>query len=247
MKLTVVGCAGSFPNVEGPASCYLLEHEGFRVLLDMGSGSLGPLQKYADPFGIGAVLLSHLHADHCLDMSPFFVLRRYNPAGVPPRIPVFGPSDTGERMALAYGMDPEPGMSAVFDVRTYPEAEFEVGPFRVRAHRVYHPVTAYALRVEAGGRVLTFSGDTAPCTALVDAARDADVALFEASYRDGDDNPPGLHMTAGQSATAARRAGAGRLILTHMVAWHDNSRALEHAAAFGGDVALASPGMVVDV
>lgn len=217
------------------------------MVLDMGSGALGPLQRHADPFDVHGVLLSHLHADHCLDMSPFYVLRRYHPGGLPPRIPVFGPPDTGERMALAYGMDPDPGMSDVFDARAYPETEFELGPFRVSAHPVFHPVTAYALRVEAGGRVLTFSGDTAPCDALVEAASDADVALFEASYRDGDDNPPGLHMTASQSGLAAKKAGAGRLILTHMVTWHDNSAALEHASVFGGDVSLAYPGMVVDI
>lgn len=247
MRLTVVGCAGSYPNAVSAASCYLVEHDGFRLVLDFGSGALGPMHNYADPCDLDGVLLSHLHADHFLDMCPLYVARRYQPGGIPPRIPVYGPADVAQRLAVAYGMSPDPGMSDVFDLRPYPAGEFTVGPFTVTATRVKHPVACYALRVSAGGRTLVFSGDTGPCDALVEAARGADVALFEASCREGDDNPPDLHMTARDAGTAARDAGVGRLILTHMVAWHDNSGALAEASVFEGDVALAEPGMVVEI
>lgn len=248
MKLTIVGCAGSYPNAAGPASSYLVEHEGYSIVMDMGNGALGPLHAHIDPLAVDAVLLSHLHADHFLDMCSYYVLRRYHPAGIPPRIPVYGPPDTNYRMATAYGMPPEPGMVDVFDVRTYPEHEFELGPFTVQVARVYHPVTTYALRLSAGGKTLVFSGDSAPCDALVDIARDADLALFEASYREGDDNPTGLHMTPRESAGLAAAAGARRLLLTHIVTWHDNSDALTSARAeFGDAVDLATPGMVVSV
>ena len=79
MKVTVVGCSGSFPGPDSAASCYLLEapYDGrtFRLLLDLGSGALGPLQRYADLESIDAVALSHLHADHCLDLCSFYVFR----------------------------------------------------------------------------------------------------------------------------------------------------------------------------
>ena len=248
MKLTIVGCAGSYPNAAGPASSYLVEHEGYTIVMDLGNGALGPLHTHIDPLAVDAVLLSHLHADHFLDMCSYYVLRRYHPAGIPPRIPVYGPPDSNYRMATAYGMSPEPGMVDVFDVRSYPDGEFTLGPFTVQVARVYHPVTAYALRLTAGGKVLTFSGDSAPCEALVGIARDADIALFEASYREGDDNPQGLHMTPRESAGLAAAAGARRLLLTHMVTWHDNSEALASAQAeFGDAVDLATPGMVVSV
>ena len=95
MKLTVVGCSGSFPGPDSPASCYLLEqeHEGrtWRVLMDLGSGAFGVLQRYVDPLDVDAVLLSHLHADHCLDLCGFYVMRKYHPSGPPPRLPVWGP------------------------------------------------------------------------------------------------------------------------------------------------------------
>ena len=248
MKLTIVGCAGSYPNAAGPASSYLVEHDGYRIVMDMGNGALGPLHTHVDPLAVDAVLLSHLHADHFLDMCSYYVLRRYHPAGIPPRIPVYGPPDTHERMTSAYGMALNPGMVDVFDVRTYPESGFALGPFTVQVARVYHPVTTYALRLSAGGKTLVFSGDSAPCDALTEIAQDADLALFEASYREGDDNPVGLHMTPRESAGIAAAAGVRRLVLTHMVTWHDNSAALAQARSeFGAAVDLATPGMVLEV
>ena len=92
MRLTVVGCAGSFPGPDSPASCYLLEADGFRVVVDFGNGSLGALQKYAGLFDIDAVCLSHLHADHCVDLYSYSVARAYSPAGPQPAIPVYGPA-----------------------------------------------------------------------------------------------------------------------------------------------------------
>jgi len=112
---------------------------------------------------------------------------------------------------------------------------------------VEHPVTAFALRVSAAGRSLTYSGDTAPCESLVTAAKDSDVALFEASFREGDDNPPGVHMTAKEAAEIAGRAGVSRLVLTHMVAWHDNGGAMQEASVFDGPVSLARPGLTIEI
>jgi ribonuclease BN (tRNA processing enzyme) len=69
MRVTVVGCAGSFPGPDSPASCYLLEAEGFRLVIDLGNGALGVLQRYAGLFSIDAICVSHLHADHCVDLA----------------------------------------------------------------------------------------------------------------------------------------------------------------------------------
>lgn len=248
MRLTVVGCAGSYPNGQSAASSYLLEHDGFALVIDMGSGALGPMHNYCEPARIDAVLLSHLHADHFLDMCPLFVARRYRPEGLPPRLPVYGPGNTCERLQSAYGDDHEPMLSQVFDVAAFPADEFSVGPFTVQVAQVDHPVECYGMRISAGGRTLAYSGDTAACDALVELAAGADVALFEASFRDGEDNPAGLHMTATDAARMARQAGAGRLVLTHMVAWHDNSEAADLAAAeFPGEVVVAQPGLQLDI
>ena len=120
MRLTVIGCSGSFAGPDAAASCYLVEttdeHDRtWRVLLDLGSGALGPLQSLADPAGIDAVFFSHLHADHCLDLCGYYVLRKYHPGGALPPIPVWGPTGVARRMAQAYDLPADPGMALEFE------------------------------------------------------------------------------------------------------------------------------------
>ncbi|HSN07020.1 MAG TPA: MBL fold metallo-hydrolase [Candidatus Angelobacter sp.] len=248
MRLTVVGCAGSFPGPDSPASCYLVEHAGRRVLLDLGNGAFGPLQRYADVYDIDGVVLTHLHPDHCLDMTSYYVARKYRPEGPAPAIPVLGPAGTADRMAHAYGLPPEEGMRGEFDFRDH-APQTELGPFRITTARVNHPVEAYAIRVEAGGRSLVFSGDTGESEALVDLSRGADLALYEASFLSRyQDAPPNLHLTAAQAADHAKRAGVGRLVLTHLVPWTPQEETLEEGTrAYGGDLTLAVPGLALDV
>jgi ribonuclease BN (tRNA processing enzyme) len=97
MRVTVIGCAGSFPGPDSPASCYLLEAEGFHLVIDMGNGALGVLQRYAELFGVDAICLSHLHADHCVDLGAYWVARQFAPGGARPPIPVYGPRGTAVR------------------------------------------------------------------------------------------------------------------------------------------------------
>ena len=251
MRLTIVGCSGSYPGPESAASCYLLEeqHEGrtWRVLLDLGNGSLGQLHRYADPLEVDAVLVSHLHADHCLDLCGYYVMRKYHPLGPQPRIPVWGPAGTAERMARAYDLPVVPGMTEEFDFRAW-EAPVVIGPFTVEARQVVHPVTAYALRVTAGGRTLVYSGDTGPCDALDDVASAADLLLAEASFESGVENPPDLHMTGADCGRTAARAGVGRLVLTHVPPWHDPAVAESEARAeWSGPIELARAGATYEL
>ena len=251
MRLTVVGCSGSYAGPDSPASCYLLEadHEGrtWRVLMDLGSGALGALQRYADPLSIDAVLLSHLHADHCLDLCGYYVLRKYHPTGRQPRLPVYGPSGTAERMARAYDLPDGPGMALEFDFRGH-DAAFTVGPFTVEAIPVVHPVEAYGLRVSAGGVTVAYTGDTAPCEALDRVAAGVDLLLAEASFRDGDDNPPEIHLTGKDGGELAARAGVGRLVITHVPPWFDKTGMLAEAqTVWDGPAELAKAGAVYDL
>ena len=251
MRLTIVGCSGSYPGPESAASCYLLEadHDGrtWRILLDLGNGALGQLHRYADPLGIDAVFVSHLHADHCLDLCGYYVMRKYHPTGPQPRIPVWGPPGTAERMARAYDLPADPGMTEEFDFLEH-GAPVELGPFPVEAREVVHPVTAFALQVTADGRSLVYSGDTGPCPALDDIAAGADLFLAEASFRTGDDNPPDLHLTGADCGRTASQAGVERLVLTHVPPWHDAADAeAEARAEWSGRVAPARAGATYEV
>ena len=247
MRLTVIGCAGSFPGPESPASCYLVEHDGFRLLLDLGNGALGGLQRHVALTDIDAIVLSHLHADHCLDMCGLYVAQRYHPEGPRLRIPVWGPRGTAQRLARAYDLPEEPGMTGQFEFHDLIAGEQQIGPFTLTAARVNHPVEAYGVRVEAGGHALAYSGDTAECPELVDLARGVDVAVIEASCLESQP-APGVHLTARQAAAHAQAAGARMLVLTHLVAWNDPKASLAEARpAFDGELVLASSGLVIDV
>ena len=248
MRLTVVGCSGSYPGPDSPASCYLVEHDGHRILLDLGNGALGPLQRYADLYDIDAVVLSHLHADHCLDLTSYYVVRKYRPEGPASSIPVLGPTGTADRMARAYDLPHTPGMTGEFDFHDHVDVT-EIGPFRITTAPANHPVEAYSIRVEAGGRSLVFSGDTGATDALVELTRGADLALFEASFLSRYENlPPNLHLTATEAADHANRAGVGRLVLTHLVPWTPQDEIRDEAAdVYTGDLQLAAPGLVLDI
>lgn len=253
MRLTVIGCSGSYPGPDSPASCYLVEADDggrtWRILLDLGSGALGRLQRHIDPLTVDAIFISHLHPDHFFDLSGYYVLRRYHPAGPLPRIPVYGPRGTGKRIANAYGLAEKPGMSKEFDFREYDgQRAHQVGPLTVEVTTVAHPVESYALKVTHGDRSLVYSGDTGPCRSLVELAKGADLFLAEASFREGEDNPKDLHMTGREAAEAAVEAGVSRLVLTHIPPWYDGDSALAEARpVFAGPVELARRGASYDL
>ncbi|GGS60106.1 MBL fold metallo-hydrolase [Planobispora rosea] len=249
MKLTIVGCSGSFPGPDSPSSCYLLEAEGFRMLIDFGSGALGALQRHIGLYDVDAICLSHLHADHCLDLCPYHVVRTYSPDGPFRKIPVYAPADASRRLAAAYGMPEEPGLETAFDFVRLTPGVFEVGPFAVAAARVNHPVETYGFRISHGGRSVAYSGDTGESGELVRLAAGADVMLCEASYLDEPDLPRNLHLNGRQAAEHAAKAAADTLVLTHLVPWYDKNRILEDASrgGFGGRVELARSGAVYDL
>ena len=251
MRLTIIGCSGSYPGPDSAASCYLLEaeHEGrtWRILLDLGNGALGRLHRHIDPLTIDAVFLSHLHADHCLDLCGYYVMRKYHPTGAQPPIPVWGPAGTSERMARAYDLPVDPGMTEEFDFRVHGDP-VRFGPFSVETTRVVHPVDAFALKVTAGGRTLVYSGDTGPCAALDQVAAGADLLLAEASFQTSADNPVDLHLTGADCGRTARAAGVGRLVLTHIPPWHDPAVAeAEARSEWSGQVDVARAGATYDV
>jgi ribonuclease BN (tRNA processing enzyme) len=255
MRLTVVGCSGSFPGPESAASCYLVEADDeavrtWRIVLDLGSGALGPLQRHISLYDLDAVLLSHLHPDHCLDLTGLYVALRYRPSGPAPAVAVHGPSRTAERLAKAYDGLPETGMSAELDVHPWVAGRPErIGPFTVTAYTVEHPIEAYGVRVEADGAVLAYTGDTDTTPNLTPLCHGADLVLIDSAFVEGRDATRGVHLTARRAGQAATDAGGvRRLVLTHMPPWNDREAARREAAeTWSGPLDVASAGAVFEL
>jgi ribonuclease BN (tRNA processing enzyme) len=252
MRLTVLGCSGSVPGPDSPASGYLVQGDGTSVAIDLGNGTLGTLQRVLDPCDLDGLVLSHLHPDHCADVSGLVVYRRYHP-GRPRRrvLPLHGPSGTVERLRAAYAPDADErlvtDLSDVFDVRPMHD-RFCLGALEIGAVRVEHPCEAYGLRVRHGGRSLAFSGDTGPCAALDALAAGADVLLAEASWPHDANRPSGIHLSGQQAGAAAARAGVSRLLLTHVPPWTDPQQMLAEARwAYDGPIEVVRAGASYEV
>ena len=246
MKLTVIGCSGSGPGPDSAASSYLVEQDGFRLLIDLGSGAFGPLQRVLDPGDIDAIFLSHMHADHCLDIAPFVVWHRYSARGRRPRVPLYAPVGADRRLAMAYDDEGDP-LTDVFDFVFIGPGTFALGPFQVRTARTAHPVECNAIRLEAGGRSLVYTGDTGPSPDVVELARGADVLLAEAAHPEIEGLPANLHLTGRQAGAHALSAGVGRLLITHVPTWVDRGEQLRSASAVFPRADLVCAGSVYEV
>jgi ribonuclease BN (tRNA processing enzyme) len=246
MRLTVVGCSGSGPGPMSAASCYLVEHDGFHLVLDLGNGSFGPLQRFLDPAEIDAVFISHLHADHCLDIAPYVVWQRYSGRSSGRRVPLYAPVGADARLSAAYDGDGDP-LSDVFDFSYIGPGSFGIGPFAVETVRTAHPIECYAVRLTAGGRSLAYTADTGPCDRVIELARGADVLLAEAAHPEQPGLPEGLHLTGREAGEHAAAAGVGRLLLTHVPSWVDHVSQLVAASAVFPESELVATGSVYEV
>ena len=241
MRLTILGCSGSVVGPDSPASGYLLTApDTAPMVIDFGGGVLGALQRHADPGDVN-VLLSHLHADHCLDLPGLFVWRRYHPTPPVGRALLFGPSQAWHRLGSA--SSPEGGevddISDIFDVQTWVDNEpVQIGALTVTPRAVCHPTESFGMRfTDPSGVTLVYSGDTGYCDALVDLARGADVFLCEASWTHSPDRPPQLHLSGTEAGRAAREAGVRELLLTHIPPWTSREDVISEAKAeFDGPV-----------
>lgn len=249
VKVTVIGMSGTFPGPHSGCSSYLLEQDGFRLLLDIGNGSTGALQDACGLLDLDAVAISHLHGDHYLDLITYTYVRRYHPEGQAPLLPVYGPSSIREGVYGAYARDVTELINEVYGFHPVIEnGTTQIGPFEVEFSLVNHPVETYAMRVSAGGRTIAYSADTGECEALVDLAHDVDLFLCEASYLEGDPNPPDVHLTGLQAGQYAARADAKALVLTHLVPWGDEERTLAEAQqSYDGKIHVARPLVSFDI
>jgi len=250
--LTVLGCSGSVVGPDSPASGYLLNAPDTPPLaIDFGGGVLGALQRYADPNEVH-VLLSHLHADHCLDLPGLFVWRRYHPIPAVDRGLMFGPSDTWTRLAAAsspLGGDLD-DFADIFDVRHWVDGEtVTIGGVTVCPRLVSHPTECYGMRItDRTGATLVYSGDTGVCESVVELARGADAFLCEASWTDAPERPKHLHLSGVEAGRVAQQAGVGELLLTHIPPWTAREDMIAEAKSeFDGPVRAVVPGEIIEI
>ncbi|QIZ38990.1 MBL fold metallo-hydrolase [Saccharopolyspora sp. ASAGF58] len=256
MELIVLGCSGSAPAPQSPSSGYLLRSGGSLLAIDLGNGTLGPLQRWADPFDVDSLLLTHLHPDHCADVAPLAVYLRYRPN--PPRdpkqqrLPVYAPPEAPSRLAALYAPNAEQladtDLSDTFEFLAPPVDPVQVGAFEIRAVPADHLCPTWGLRIEAEGRVFAFTGDPGPSDGIAKLAAGADVLLSEASWLDSPGQPGGMHLSGKQAGAAAASAGIGNLLLTHYSLWTDTRALLEEATeAFDGLAELVRAGATYEI
>ncbi|MET9631431.1 MBL fold metallo-hydrolase [Lentzea sp. NPDC006480] len=234
MRLTVLGSCGAYPEPGRACSGFAVEDAGYRVVLDLGYGTLPRLLDLW-PAGPDAVVITHEHPDHCADLHGLFRTRYY---GERRRLPLYCPPGVLDRLQ---GLEPDAPLREVFEVHELP-GRHEVGPFRLTGVDLPHFVTNTGVRLESTS-VLAYTGDTGPAEALAELGRDADLFVVEATDRPGDTS--GLLMSSAAAGEWARRAGARRLMLTHF--WPGNDRFGAVATArkhFSGEIFAASEGDV---
>jgi ribonuclease BN (tRNA processing enzyme) len=252
MELVVLGAAPAYTDRAGSAaSSYLLRAGSATLLLDLGQGAYANLAATIEPSTLAAVLVSHLHPDHFVDLVP---LRHYLKWEFVPsrRVRVLGPADLAGRLA---GLNGEPGFAAeALDIEALAEGRRRIGPFEVEVRRVTHKEESYAFRVVvaageaglgAGGGAagLVYSGDCGHAEDLLPLIRPGDTLLSEASFGAGPVAEGAGHITSADAARVASTGGASRLLLTHVLSGRSRAETLALAgAAFAGRVQLVTEG-----
>ena len=278
MELTVLGAAPAYTDRRGSAaSSYLLRPGGAAgggidggtggsaLLLDLGQGSFANLAATLEPSTLTAVLVSHLHPDHFVDLVPLrhYLKWEFDP---PRRVRVLGPAGLADRIDA---LDGQPGFTAeALDVETLSEGVRRIGPFEVEVRRVTHTEESYAFRIVdasapggagsaagaapdrggshgpgAAGPGLVYSGDCAHAEDLAPLIRPGDTLLTEASFGAGPVAPGAQHITSGDAARVAAAGGTARLLLTHILSGHSRTETLAAAeAVYAGPVRLVTEG-----
>ncbi len=248
MRLTVLGSNGTYGTPGRPTSGYLLDHGATRIWVDAGVGTFAQLQAVTDFVSLDAIVLSHVHADHCLDILGFYHAVRY---GARPRqgVPVYCPTGLAERLVGFLGAVEHP-ITETCDFRVMDGGDrVEVGELELGFAVTDHPVPTLATRVIADGRSLVYTADTGTGGDWAELASGADLLLAEATYQgSSEDKPWAHHLTAAEAGAAARQAEVGGLMLTHLWPTLDPDRSVAEAEeSFGRPVRLAVPGLATSI
>lgn len=248
MDVTVLGACGTWPGAGSATSGYLVRHGGGAIWVDAGSGTLSSLQRYASLTDVDAIVITHEHIDHCVDLLATYYAIAYG--NLAPRgLDLYLPTGVLERLEGAVSESYRDTLRSCFTIHTLGSADsFDIGPFAIESVLMPHVgLTAFGYRITAGGATLAYTGDTGPGEALVQLGREADLLLAEAALQ-ASDPPFDSHLTAAQAGEGASRAGARRLMLTHLRPTHDPAISTREASdTYGGKVEVAAEGETYEV
>ncbi len=254
MRLTVLGRSPASPNPGEACAGYLVEAGGSRVLVDIGPGVVAQLVRRHHPDELDAVVISHMHADHMLDLVTLRYVYPWRARPKDQRLRVIAPPGSADQLLeLARGVGSARHFEDCFRISEHDgSSAFTAGALSLTPVRTQHYIPCWGFRIEADGRRLAYTADTAPCGGLEDLADGPDLLLSEATLRslDEDARPPEPrgHLLPAEAGAAARDGRASRLVLTHLPVNGDGSWATALAAeAFGADVAIAEPSATYDI
>lgn len=255
-QAVVLGICGAWPEPGRACSGFVLEHAEFRIVMDLGYGTLTRLLTLVDSrvgAGIDAVIITHKHPDHMLDLHGLFRARWFGDRDADP-IPLYAPDGVVQRLQ-GLEDDDKGAILEVFNLHRLPdERPYDVGPFELRSWSLRHFVPNAGVRLTADGLTVAYTGDTGPDPSIAELAHDADLFIAEASDRRQRTGTPAagpgqrMHLTAHDAGEAAQAAGAKRLLLTHF--WPGNDREAsrtEAIAVFDGEVLVADEGMRISL
>jgi ribonuclease BN (tRNA processing enzyme) len=242
LKLTIVGFWGGYPKVNEASTGYLLEHEGFKLMIDFGSGVLAKLQNFVQPEELDAMVLSHYHPDHIADIGVLqharliqgFLGKRS------PQLPIYGHTqDTQEFAKLTY-------KNITKGVAYDPAKKLNAGPFTISFLSAVHPVPCYAMRIEAGGKSLVYTADTSFKEEFIPFASGADLLLSECNFYGNQDGKGAGHMNSYDNGQLAAEAGVKQLVLTHLPHYGEIDQLVSEASTiFNGPITLAREGLEI--
>lgn len=243
-RLVVLGASGGRPTAGQACSGFLLDWDGVRIVLDVGYGTLPQLLTHVPDGGVDAVVITHEHPDHCVDLHGLFRVRHYSYPDAP-RLPLYCPPGVLDRLT---GLEPDVDLGDVFDHRPLP-GEYDLGQFRLAAVPLPHFVPNVGVRLSGGSVVVAYATDTGPHAALAELGRNADLYVVEATDRPGETERAERNLlTAVEAGSWAQRAGARRLLLTHLWPGIEPTAAADRARqVFSGPVEVATQGLVIDL
>ena len=246
MRVTVLGGCGAWPAAGQACSGYLVEQDGFRLLIDPGYATTPRLLEHVTAGDVDAVFISHGHPDHCADLNPLLRARALRESPLPP-LPVYAPPGAVDAvMALD-----RPGM--LEDACTLHEfsagAALDIGPFQAETRLLPHWLPNAGVRLAAGGRVVAYTGDSGPSPLIAELAHDADLLIAEASYAQTVPEDSRRYLSSAHDAgQQAALADVGHLLLTHLLPGTDQAAAQAAASTrYGGQLSVAAPGLVLDL